>query len=147
MQIYHIKHISSSASPSIIDKVPSYLNYPLTTSKNSEFHYFCNKSVDPFILGSGQHTGLANMLNRNKLICSKFFSLAKPIPCHQYVLVNRSILYNCIIKSRMTYVLCILSSSSDSATDKPLYFTIIIAFSTTSIPIQTTVTMLFCHGF
>ena len=90
-------------------------------------HYF-NITVPPSILDGGSHIPLANMLSPKRLICSEDFHMACPVPSHEYVLINRSLLCNCHLASDLTYLLKSLGSCSPSEKFM-IYFTVNSAFN------------------
>ena len=57
----------------------------------------------------------------------KDFPMARPLPSHPYVLVNRSILCNCHLQTGLNYLLKSLSSC-DSGAHFTMYFTVNSAF-------------------
>ena len=68
------------------------------------------------------------MLSPKRLVCSQDLHMAHPVPSYPYVLVNRSLLCNCHLESRLTYLL----ESVGSCSPKPkfiMYFTINSAFN------------------
>ena len=67
------------------------------------------------------------MLSPRRLICSKDFHMAHPMPSYPYVLVNRSILCNFHLQSDLNYLLKSLGSCEPGATPT-MYFTINSAF-------------------
>ena len=77
-----------------------------------KFDYYYNTTVPPSILDGGSHILLANMLSPKKLVCSQDLHMACPVPSHEYVLVNRSLLCNCHLASDSTYLLKSLGSCS-----------------------------------
>ena len=92
-----------------------------------QFDYFYNTTVPPSILNGGSNILLANMLSPKRLICTKDFSMAQPLPSHSYVLFNRSILCNCHLQTGLNYILKSLSSC-DSGAPFTMYFTVNSAF-------------------
>ena len=92
-----------------------------------QFDYFYNTTVTPNILDGGSNILLANMLSPKRLICTKDFPMARPLPSHPYVLVNRSILCNCHLQTGLNYLLKSLSSC-DSGAHFTMYFTVNSAF-------------------
>ena len=92
-----------------------------------QFDYFYNTTVTPSILDGGSNILLANMLSPKRLICTKDSPMARPLPSHPYILVNRSILCNCHLQTGLTYLLRSLSSC-DSGTAFTMYFTVNSAF-------------------
>ena len=92
-----------------------------------QFDYFYNTTVPTSILEGGSTILLANILSPKRLICSKDFHMAHPMPSHPYVLVNRSILCNCHLQSGLNYLLKSLGSCEPGATPA-IYFTVNSAF-------------------
>ena len=92
-----------------------------------QFDYFYNTTVPPSILDGGSNILLANMLSPKRLICTKDAPMARPLPSHPYVLVNRSILCNCHLQTGLNYLLKSLSSC-DSGAPFTMYFTVNSAF-------------------
>ena len=92
-----------------------------------QFNYFYNTTVPPSVLDGGSTILQANMLSPKRLICSKDFHMACPMPSHPYVLVNRSILCNCHLQSGLNYLLKSLGSCEPGATPT-MYFTVNSAF-------------------
>ena len=88
-----------------------------------QFDYLYNTTVTPSILDEGSNILLANMLSPKRLICTKDFPMARPLPSHPYVLVNRSILCNCHLQTGLNYLLKSLSSC-DSGAPFTMYFTV-----------------------
>jgi hypothetical protein len=123
-ELFLVKHKSKHSCESAL-----YFNLPEEIiQKYCEFKYFFNKTVTPSILDGGPQIILANILNQKKLICNRNFNLAEPLPSHEYVLLNRSILCNCEIESGMTYVLRSIGACSPDQSPNPMYFTINLAF-------------------
>ena len=92
-----------------------------------QFDYYYNTTVTPSILDGGSNILLANMLSPKRLICTKDSPMARPLPSHPYVLVNRSILCNCHLQTGLNYLLKSLSSC-DSGAHFTMYFTVNSAF-------------------
>ena len=88
-----------------------------------QFDYFYNTTVPPSILDGGSNILLANMLSPKTLICMADSPMARPLPSHPYVLVNRSILCNCHLQTGLNYLLKSLSSC-DSGAPFTMYFTV-----------------------
>ena len=93
-----------------------------------QFDYFYNTTVPPSVLDGGSTILLANMLNPRRLICSKDFHMARPMPSHSYVLVNRSIVCNCHLQSGLNYLLKLLDSCEPGAAPT-MYFTLHFSIS------------------
>ena len=93
-----------------------------------QFKYFYNTTFTPSVLDGGSHIPLGNVLSPKRLVCSNYFHMAHPVPSYPYVLVNRSLLWNCHLESGLTYVLKSLGSCSTK--DKlTMYFSINSAFN------------------
>ena len=67
------------------------------------------------------------MLSPKRLICTKDSPMAQPFSSHPYVLVNRSILFNCHLQTGLNYLLKSLSFC-DSGAPFTMYFTVNSAF-------------------
>ena len=93
-----------------------------------QFAYFYNTTVTPSILDGGSNILLANMLSPKRLICTEDSPMARPLPSHPYVLVNRSILCNCHLQIGLNYLLKSLSSC-DSGAPFIMYFMLIQHFT------------------
>lgn len=123
-ELFLVKHKSKHSCASSL-----FFDLPLNVIKeNCEFEYYYNTTVPPSVLDGGDKIVLANILSEKKLICSENYNLATPLPSHDYVLVNRSILCNCEIESGMTYVLRSIGSCDGTQEDRPMLFTINMAF-------------------
>ena len=59
------------------------------------FRYFYNTTIMPSVLDGGPQILLANILTPKRLICTYASDMARPVPSHDNVLINRSILCNC----------------------------------------------------
>ena len=66
---------------------------------------------------------ISSWLSPKRLICTKDAPMARPLPSHPYVLVNRSILCNCHLQTGLNYLLKSLSSC-DSGAPFTMYFTV-----------------------
>ena len=67
----------------------------------------------PSVLDGGPQILLANILTHKRLICTYASDMARPVPSHDYVLVNRSILCNCHMESGLTYLLKSIAFCAD----------------------------------
>ena len=66
---------------------------------NCNFDFYYNKTdVTPTVLDGGDEIILANWPNNKHIICIINNDIPVKIPSHPYVLVNRSILWNCGIE-------------------------------------------------
>ena len=59
----------------------------------------------PSVLVGGPQMLLANILTPKRLICTYASDIAHPVPSHDHVLENRSMLCNCHMESGLTYLL------------------------------------------
>ena len=119
---------SLSTRQSIAVKVPYFIISQLVWCIQSvSLTTFTNTTVTPSILDGGSNILLANMLSPKRLICTKDAPMARPLPSHPYVLVNRSILCNCHLQTGLNYLLKSLSSC-DSGAPFTMYFTVNSAF-------------------
>ena len=92
------------------------------------FHYFYNISVMPSILDGGSQILLANIMTPKWLICMYASDMARPVPSHNYVLVNRSMLCNCHMESGLTYLLKSIAFCETASADFTMSFTLNLAF-------------------
>ena len=122
-ELFLVKHKSKhSCESAIFYKLPQDVVYSVCT-----FDYYYNTTVTPSVPDGGTHILLANMLSPKRLVCSQDLHMAHPVPSYPYVLVNRSLLCNCL-ESGLTYLLESLGSCSPS-TKFIMYFNINSAFS------------------
>ena len=90
----------SSINPNIAVKVPFIITFTKEViNEYCSFKYFYNTTVMPSVLDGGPQILLANILTPKSLICTYASVMAHPVPSHDYVLVNRSILCNCHVTS------------------------------------------------
>ena len=92
------------------------------------FQYFYNTTVMPSVLDGGPQILLANILTPKRLICTYASDMAHPVPSHNYVLVNRSILCNCHMESGLTYLLKSIAFCETASADYTMSFTLNLAF-------------------
>ena len=85
--------------------------------------------VTPTILDGGDEIILANWPNDKHIICNINNDTPVKIPSHPYVLVNRSILYNCSIEADNHHLLESIASCDKKITKLIMYFTINLAFT------------------
>ena len=77
-----------------------------TIKDNCAFDYYYNKTdVKPSILGGGYEIVLANWPSFKRIVCSTHNNIPIEIPNHPYVLLNRTILCNCIIEVENNFLL------------------------------------------
>ena len=82
----------------------------------------------PSVLDGGPLVLLANMLTPKRLICTYASDMARLVPSHDYVMVNRSMLCNCHIESGLTYLLKSIAFCEDASTDYTMHFALNLAF-------------------
>ena len=74
--------------------------------ENYIFDYYYNKTdVKPSILDGGYEIVLANWPSFKRIVCSAHNNIPIEIPSHPYVLLNRTILCNCIIEAESNFLL------------------------------------------
>ena len=74
--------------------------------ENCIFDYYYNKTdVKPSILDGGYEIVLANWPSFKRIVCSTCNNIPIEIPSHPYVLLNRTILCNCIIEAESNFLL------------------------------------------
>ena len=77
-----------------------------TIKENCIFHYYYNKTdVKPSILDVGYEIVLANWPSFKRIVCSTHNNIPIEIPTHPYVLLNRTVLWNCIIEAESNFLL------------------------------------------
>ena len=77
-----------------------------TINDNCEFDYYYNKTdVKPSILDGGYEIVLANWPSFKRIVCSTHNNIPIEIPSHLYVLLNRTVLCNCIIEAESNFLL------------------------------------------
>ena len=69
------------------------------------------------------------MPDNKHIICTINNDIPIKIPSHPYILVNRSVLYNCSIEVKNNYLLESLATCHDANTDLVMYFTVNTAFT------------------
>ena len=91
-ELFMVKHKSKHSYMSAI----FYNLGPSVVTENCKFHYMYNTAVPPVILDGGKEVLLANFYGQRSLKCaSQNGDLAKPIPAHTYVVVQREFLCDC----------------------------------------------------
>ena len=63
-----------------------------------------------------------------RLICTNISDMACPVPSHDYVLVNRSMLCNCHMESGLTYLLKSIAFCETASADYNMSFALNLAF-------------------
>ena len=82
----------------------------------------------PSVLDGGSQILLANIMTPKRLICTYASDMAHPVPSHNYVLVNRSMLCNCHMESGLTYLLKSIAFCETANADYTMSFTLNLAF-------------------
>ena len=102
-----------------------------TIKDNCVFDYYYNKTdVKPTILDGGYEIVLANWPSFKRIVCSTHNNIPIEIPSHPYVLLNRTVLCNCIIEAESNFLLESIAACDperDSA-DLEMYFMANTAF-------------------
>ena len=123
-ELFLVKHKSKHSCESTI-----YYNLPREViNEYCTFQYFYNTTVMPSVLDGGPQILLANILTPKRLICTYASDMARPVPSHNYVLVNRSILCNCHMESGLTYLLKSIAFCETASADYTMSFTLNLAF-------------------
>ena len=77
-----------------------------TIKENCRLDYYYNKTdVKPSILDGGYEIVLANWPSYKIIVCSTHNNIPIEIPSHPYVLLNRTVLCNCIIGAESNFLL------------------------------------------
>ena len=102
-----------------------------TIKENCIFDYYYNKTdVKPSILDGGHEIVLANWASFKWIVCSTHNDIPIEIPSHPDVLLNRTILCNCIIETENNFLLESIAVCDPDNTDVDLemYFMANTAF-------------------
>ena len=119
-----VKHKSKYSCESVI-----YYNLSKEViNEYCSFKYFYNTTIMPSVLDGGPQILLANILTPKRLICTYASDMARPVPSHDYVLVNRSILCNCHMESGLTYLLKSIAFCETASADYTMSFALNLAF-------------------
>ena len=120
-ELFLVKHKSKHSCESAI-----YYNLTQDViNRYCTFSYFYNTIIMPSVLDGGPLVLLANMLTPKRLICT---DMAHPVPSHDHVMVNRSMLCNCHMESGLTYLLKSIAFCEDASTDYTMHFALNLAF-------------------
>ena len=123
-KLFLVKHKSKHSCESAI-----YYNLSKEViNEYCSFKYFYNTTVMPSVLDGGPQILLANILTPKRLICTYASDMARPVPSHDYVLVNRSILCNCHMESGLTYLLKSIAFCETASADYTMSFALNLAF-------------------
>ena len=91
--------------------------------------YFNKTDVKQAVLDGGYQIILGNWPSYKRIICAHNNSILIYIPSHPYVLLNRSILCNCIIEAENNFLLKSLAACEENEKpDLEKYFTVNLAF-------------------
>ena len=119
-ELFLVKHKSKHSCESAI-----YYNL---SKEVCSFKYFYNTTVMLSVLDGGPQILLANILTPKRLICTYALDMACPVPSHDYVLVNRSILCNFHMESGLTYLLKSIAFCETASADYTMSFALNLAF-------------------
>ena len=123
-ELFLVKHKSKHSCESAI-----YYNLSKEViNEYCSFKYFYNTTIMPSVLDGGPQILLANILTPKRLICTYTSDMACPVPSHDYVLVNRSILCNCHMESGLTYLLKSIAFCETASADYTMSFALNLAF-------------------
>ena len=123
-ELFLVKHKSKHSCESAI-----YYNLSKEViNEYCSFKYFYNTTIMPSVLDGGPQIFLANILTPKRLICTYTSDMACPVPSHDYVLVNRSILCNCHMESGLTYLLKSIAFCETASADYTMSFALNLAF-------------------
>ena len=89
-----------------------------------DYYYYNKTDVKPSILDRGDEIVLANWLSFKRIVCSTHNNIPIEVPSHPYVLLNGTILCNCIIEVENNFLLESLTAcdpDGDGA-DLEMYF-------------------------
>ena len=125
-ELFVVKHKTSQSCKSAI-----YFNLNTEIIKeNCNFRFYYNKTdITPTVLDGGNEIILAYWPNDKHIICTINNDIPVKIPCHPYVLVNRSVLCNCSIKADNHYLLELLAACDNKDSKLTMYFMINTAFA------------------
>ena len=102
-----------------------------TIKDNCVFNYYYNKTdVKPSILDGGYEIVLANWPSFKRIVCSTHNNIPIEIPSHPYVLLNRTVLCNCIIEVENNFLLESIAACDPEGdgVDLEMYFVANTAF-------------------
>ena len=107
-----------------------YFNLDAETIKeNCMFTFYYNKTdVTPTLLDGGDKIVFANWPNDKHIICNINNNIPVKIPSHPYILVNRSVLYNCGIEVDNHFLLKSLAACEYANSKLTMYFTVNTTF-------------------
>ena len=79
------------------------------------------------VLDGGSQILLANIMTPKRLICTYASDMPCPVPSHNYVLVNRSMLCNCHMESGLIYLPKSIAFCETASADYSMSFTLNLA--------------------
>ena len=125
-ELFVFKHKSSCSHESAIY---FYLGTDIIRN-NCNFDFYFNKAdTIPTVLDRVDEIVLANWLNDKHIICNMNIDIPVKIPSHPYVLVNRSVLYNCGMEADNHYLLESIATCNNKDFNLVMYFTINMTFT------------------
>ena len=124
-ELFVVKHKSKYSCKSTI-----YFNLNAETIKeNCKFKFYYNKTdITLTVLDGGSEIILANWPNNKHIICNINNDILIKILSHPYVLVNRSVLYNCDIEAENHFLLKSLAACQDTNSKLTICLTVNAAF-------------------
>ena len=124
-ELFVVKHMSRYSCESAI-----YCDLdPEVIKEICKFAFFYNQTdITPTVVDGGNEIILANWSNDKQIICNVNNDIPVKIPSHLYVLVNRSVLYNCGIEVENNFLLESLAACQDSNSKSVMYFMVNTAF-------------------
>ena len=97
--------------------------------ENCNFAYYFNKTdITPTVLDRSTEIILANWPDSKHIICNVNNDIPVKIPSHLFVLVNRSVLYNCGLEAENNFLLELLAACHNAESKLVMYFTVNTAF-------------------
>ena len=102
-----------------------------TIKDNCIFDYYYNTTdVKPSILDGGHEIVLANWPSFKRIVCSTYNNILIEVPSHPYLLLNRTILCNCIIEAEINFLLESIAACDPDGdgVDLEMYFVANMAF-------------------
>ena len=98
--------------------------------ENCKFDFYYNKvDITPTVLDGGNEIILANWPNDKHITCNINNDIPVKIPSHPYVLVNRSVLYNCGIEEENHFLFESLVACHEANSKLVMFFTVNAAFT------------------
>ena len=125
-ELFVVKHKSRNSCESVI-----YFNLDAETIKeNRKFKFYYNKTnITPTVLDGGNEIIFANWPDDKHIIYIMNNDIPVRIPSHPYVLVSRSVLYNCGIGAENHFLLKSLAAHENANSKLTMYFTVNTAFA------------------